>query len=211
MSTRTAIIFIGSNGQAATAVRLYQHHDGYPSNVLPTIKATLKAVRKKAAEHAHTMAYRNAGEKFDFLTTPLHAGLLAGAYIFEETSGFGMGAELESSMYIETDDYQQFDAETAKRVFGDHGDLEWLYLVNAVDRSVRVFSGGQEWPADMVAAGMVDPMEYVECIVDDYQERTAAQIRSACRSLSRAGFPVNPKRLSGRRAAHAAQRAKLRV
>lgn len=208
MSTRATIVFIGPNGQGASATRLYQHCDGYPSNVLPNLKASLKAVRTKAMEHAETMTHRERGARFDFDTAELHVGLLTGAYIFEETTGFGMGAQLEESMWLESDDYAQFDTATSLQLFGNHGDIEWLYIVNSKERSIRVFGGGfGPDPQEMVENGMTDPMRYVDDMADDYKVKTAAQIRSACRSLSRAGFPVNPRRMSGRRAAHAAQRA----
>jgi len=212
------IVFVGANrynGSGTQATRLYQHSDGYPTNVLPTILNALKVVRKKAATHwesSFTRPDRQGDKEFDFFTVPLNSELLAGCYIGEETSGYGMGAEFEKTTYLETDIQAGWDAETAKNVFGDHGDIEWLYVVNAIDRSISVFGGGYsgDMPADTVGKGTVDPLSYVEDLTEDYQVAEAAVITKAARSLSRIGFPVNPKRQSGRRAAHAAQRAKFR-
>lgn len=214
MSTRTTIVFIGANGfdgSGTQATRLYQHCDGYPTNVLPTILDTLRVVRKKAADHFQRVSY-NAGKAFDFFTTPLNSELLAGCYIAEETSGYGMGARFETTKYLETDLASEWDDETQKAVYGDHGDIEWLYVVNAINRSVKVYGGGYDsgWPADTVKKGTVDPLSYIEHLVDEARDAEGARIKSATRSLNRIGFPVNPKRQSGRRAAHAAQRAKFR-
>ena len=215
MSTRMTIVFIGSNGYDGSgqqATRLYQHSDGYPTNVLPTLLDCLRNVRKKAEAHWEHVSYRHNGAAFDFLTTPINSELLAGCYIAEETSGFGMGAEFERTIFLDKPNPDDWDRETQRGVYGDHGDIEWLYVVNALDRSIRVFGGGyfDRFPQETVAAGTVDPMSYVEHLSDDYKDQAAATIKSAARSLGRIGFPVNPKRQSGRRAAHAAQRAKYR-
>ena len=215
MSTRTTIVFIGANGydgSGTQATRLYQHCDGYPTGVLPTILDTLRAVRKKAAAHWHHISYKHPRKEFDFATTPLNSELLAGCYIAEETSGFGMGARFENTIYLETDEAFKWDEETQDKVYGDHSDIEWLYVVNAIDRSIKVFGGeytGDE-PRLSATSGTVDPLRYVEHLVEECQDKEEARITSAVRSLSRIGFPVNPKRQSGRRAAHAAQRAKYR-
>ena len=215
MSTRTTIVFIGANnynGTGTKAIRLYQHCDGYPTNVLPTIRETLRVVRKKSAHHWQHISYRNPRKKFDFLTVPINAELMAGCYLAEETSGFGMGAHIERSVYLETDIPEQWDADTKEAIYGDHGDIEWLYVVNSIDRSIKVFGGGYtgDHPTDTAAKGTVNPLSYIEHLVDEYQENEGARIKSATRSLSRMGFPVNPERQSGRRAAHAAQRERLR-
>lgn len=215
MSTRTTIVFIGTNGydgSGTQVTRLYQHCDGYPTSVLPTILDTLRAVRKKAKAHWHRFSYnRKHGEKdFDFFTTPINSELLAGCYIAEETSGFGMGARFEDTTYLETDEASKWDEETQGKVYGNHSDIEWLYVVNAIDRSIKVFGGGYtgDLPRHTAASGIVDPMSYVEAMDADYKDKEAASIKKAILSLGRIGFPVNPKRQSGRRAAHAAQRAR---
>jgi len=213
-----SIVFIGANGydgSGTQATRLYQHSDGYPTNVLPTILDALKGVRKKAVKHwesSFTRPDRQGEKDFDFFTVPLNSELLAGCYIAEETSGYGMGARFESTTYLETDIQAEWDAETAKKVYGDHGDIEWLYVINAIDRSIKVYGGGYDggWPADTAAKGTIDPLSYVDDLTDEYQVSEAAAITKATRGLNRIGFPVNPKRASGRRAAHAAQRAKFR-
>ena len=215
MSTRMTIVFIGANGydgSGTQATRLYQHCDGYPTNVLPTILDTLRLVRKKAADHWQHVSYKHNGAPFDFATSPLNSELLAGCYIAEETSGFGMGARFEATTYLDTDLRAEWDEETRAKVYGNHGDIEWLYVVNAIDRSINVYGGGYtgDEPQLKVNAGTVNPLSYVENLTEDYQEKEHARIKSAALSLSRIGFPVNPKRQSGRRAAHAAQRAKYR-
>lgn len=212
MSTRTTIVFIGTNGYDGSgrqATRLYQHCDGYPTSVLPTILDTLRAVRKKAEAHWHR---RPSEKNFDFFTTPINSELLAGCYIGEETSGFGMCASFEDTTYLEADEAFKWDEETQGKVYGNHSDIEWLYVVNAIDRSIKVFGGGYtgDLPRHTVAKGTVDPMSYVEDLNEPYKDKEAASIKKAILSLGRIGFPVNPKRQSGRRAAHAAQRAAKR-
>ena len=215
MSTRTAIIFIGANnydGTGTKAVRLYQHCDGYPTNVLPTLRNSLRAVRKKMAEHWKHISYKHPRSEFDFLTVPIHAETMAGCYIAEETSGFGMGARIENIEYLETDILAEMDEETRTKVFGIQCDLEWVYVVNSIDRSIRVYGGGYTNTAafETVTNPIVDPMTYLENINEDFIDRETSTIKAALRSLNRIGFPVNPVRKSGRRAAHEAQRARLR-
>jgi hypothetical protein len=217
VSTRTAIIFIGANnydGTGTKAVRLYQHCDGYPTNVLPTLRNTLKVVRKKSEDHWQHISYKHPRAEFDFLTVPIHAETMAGCYIAEETSGFGMGARLEEIVYLDHDIIADHDEETLRKIFGNQGDLEWIYVVNSIDRSITVFGGGYtgKGACETVSAGeKVNPLSYIKNLVDEYQESEGAVIKSALRSLSRIGFPVNPERESGRRAAHAAQRDRLRT
>lgn len=215
MSTRGAIIFIGANnynGTGTKSVRLYQHCDTYPTNMLPLLLDTLREVRKKSADHWKHISYAHPGKDFDWISVPIHAELLAGCFIAAGTTGFGMGAELEKSVYLETDVQAEWDDETRHKVYGNHGDLEWVYVVNSIDRSIRVYGGGytDTVPASKVAEGTVDPLSYIDNLTEDYQAGETARIKSATRSLSRIGFPVNPKRESGRRAAHAAQRARFR-
>jgi hypothetical protein len=215
VSTRSAIIFIGANnydGTGTKAVRLYQHCDGYPTNVLPTLRDTMRMVRKKMEDHWQHISYKHPRSKFNFLTVPIHAETMAGCYIAEETTGFGMGARFEEAVYLDSDDLRTYDEETRRKVFGIQGDLEWIYVVNSIERSISVFGGGYTGSAawDTVTGGTVNPLSYVENLVDEYQDAEAARIKSATRSLSRIGFPINPVRLSGRRAAHADQRARLR-
>jgi hypothetical protein len=96
------------------------------------------------------------------------------------------------------------------RIFGDRTDLEWIYAINSIKRTIRVYGGGytDEKPHLKVASGVVDPINYVKYLHWDCRETYAKQIRAAIRSLGRIGFPVNPKRTSARREAHAAQRAR---
>jgi hypothetical protein len=209
------IVFIGANnydGTGTQAVRLYQHSDGYPTNVLPTIRDAMKAVRKKSADHWQHISYKFPRAEFDFLTVPINAELMAGCYIAEESSGFGMGARFEKAIYLETDIAAEWDEETRRKVYGNHGDIEWLYVVNSIERTIKVFGGGYtgDDPADTAAKGTVNPLSYVENLTEEYQDRETARIKNATRSLARYGFPVNPQRKTGRRAAIEDQRARFR-
>ena len=214
MSTRGAIIFIGPDtfGGSVKALRLYQHCDTYPTNILPVLKDVLKATRKKAEEH-HTdhIAYRMRNVPFKFETCIIPAELLAGVYIGETTTGFGLSAHIEHSMGLRSAELGELDAGTLSELFGNHGDLEWVYVVNSIDRSIRVFGGGftGELPETFFKQGTVNPECYSEDLVEDYRDKALASIKSATRSLNRIGFPVNPARQSGRRAAIAEQRARV--
>lgn len=213
MSTRGSIIFIGPGtfGGGVEGIRLYQHCDTYPTNMLPSLRKVLKATRKKAEEHHEHVAYRMKGAPFNFATCVIPAELLAGVYIGETTTGFGLSAHIEHKMALKSDDLGSLHPDTLSELFGNHGDLEWVYVVNAMERNIRVFGGGYtgELPVTFFEAGTVDPESYVGNLVEEYQDKELARIKSATRSLNRAGFPVNPKRQSGRRAAHAAQRERM--
>jgi hypothetical protein len=215
MSTRGTIIFIGANnynGTGTKAVRLYQHCDTYPTAMLPLLLDTLRAVRKKSADHWQHISYLHTNQDFDWTACSIHAELLTGCFIAAGTTGFGMAAELENSIYLESHIPGEWDHETWGKVFGNHGDLEWVYVVNAIDRSIKVYDGGytDTIPGVSVTRGTVDPLMEIESLKESYQAQAAARIKSVTRSLSRIGFPVNPKRESGRRAAHAAQRSRFR-
>jgi hypothetical protein len=170
----------------------------------------MKAVRKKMAEHWQHVSYRHPGVDFDFLTVPINAETLAGCYIAEKTSGYGMGAHVEDAIRLQTDVIATWDDAAKQKVFGNQEDLEWVYVVNAIDRSIKVFGGGYSGkPAWQYTGKTVDPMTYVENLVEECQKSEGKAITVASRSLNRFGFPVNPQRKSGRRAAHEAQRAKF--
>jgi hypothetical protein len=172
----------------------------------------MKAVRKKMAEHWQHVSYRHPGVDFDFLTVPINAETLAGCYIAEKTSGYGMGAHVEDAIRLQTDVIATWDDAAKQKVFGNQEDLEWVYVVNAIDRSIKVFGGGYSGkPAWQYTGKTVDPMTYVENLVEECQKSEGKAITVASRSLNRFGFPVNPQRKSGRRAAHEAQRAKFHL
>jgi hypothetical protein len=213
MSTRGAIIFVGphTSGGGIKATRLYQHCDTYPTNMLPALRNVLRVARKTIEDYdrvRHPERY-TSGREFNFHTVEIPTDLLVGKYIGETTDGYGMSARLEKSIMLQTNALESWDALTREGIFGLQSDIEWVYLVDTFERSIRIFGGGytDKAPYELVNE-IVDPMSYVTCLLPDYAEREAKRITSAVRSLKRLGFPVNPQRKSGRRAAHAAQRAK---
>jgi len=198
MSTRASIIFIGPdyfNKHVTWAIRLYQHADGYPAHVLPTLQNAMAAVRAKMAAHWQRTAYNHPGVEFDFFTVPINAETMAGCYVYEETSGYGMGAHIEEMVSPQTCGLPLWDDETREKVFGYREDLEWVYVVNSIDRYITVFGGKYSGlPAWTYTGGAtVNPTKSLEGMVEKYQETYGKKIEVASQGLKNLGFPVNPK------------------
>ncbi len=196
MSTRGIIVYIGK-GKYSTpqGFRLYQHCDSYPTGILPLLKTVIRKAEK-------CVAAEDSGRR---TVTP---EMLAGFTVGEQTGIYGMGAHIEEAkpaLHISNED-------AIFELLGNQGDLEWVYVVDTDAQTINVYGGGYSntCPEGFVKAGTVDPLVYVENLIEEYQEGEAKRIKSAIRSLKRLGWPVNPpkKGKTGRRAAIEATKAK---
>jgi hypothetical protein len=188
MSTRGIIVFKGSGRYSdQQAYRLYQHCDSYPTQMLPTLRNVIRKAEKLVVEEAKWMLS-------EYTVTP---EMLAGLTVGDQTGIFGMGARIE---------YTGGEG----NLYGNQGDLEWIYVVDTDAKSVNVYGGGcsGEVAGDKVADGVVDPLVYLENLNYEHRESEGKRITSAIRSLKRLGWPVNPGP-TGRRAAIAATKAAM--
>ncbi len=180
MSTRGLIVFVGADRNGVLrGFRLYQHCDSYPTNTLPVIRDTIRKAEKLAVKGRERM------RDDSYSVTP---EMLAGLYVGENTSVFGMGARIEAYSALET-----LERDEIVGLLGSQFDLEWIYVVDTDLNSVNVYGGGYTGasPGTFIDAGTVEPLEYVQNLTEKYQEREAKKITSAKRSLARLGWPVN--------------------
>jgi hypothetical protein len=189
MSTRGIIVFKGTGKYSnSQAYRLYQHCDSYPTAMLPVLRDVIRKAEKLAAEGTDMM-----GSQY-----PVTPEMLAGLTVGEQTGIFGMGARIE------------YTGTTSEPLYGNQGDLEWIYVIDTDAKSVNVHGGGYSGDSaeEKVAEGLVNPLSYIEKLCEEYQAKESRAITSAVRSLKRLGWPVNPSigAKTGRRAAIAAQK-----
>ena len=198
MSTRGILVFVGKGCHGVPrGYRLYQHSDAYPTYTLPIIRDAIRKAEKLVIEGRERM------DSDRYTVTP---AMLAGLYVGENTSIYGMGAHIEESKILES----PITPAEIVGLLGNQGDLEWVYVVDTDAKVVNVYGGGYtgELPEKFLEAGLVEPLSYVENLTEEYQEREIKTIQSAKRSLKRLGWPVNPVRKTGRRAAIEAEKAK---
>jgi hypothetical protein len=208
MSCRGTVIFMGTKyGGSTDVVRLYQHCDAYPSRTLGFIKDSLKAARRKAKKGFNNYLTTKSRPEFYFREADVSASLMAGSYIGETTDSWGMSVELEYDRplrYVEPPQGMTYRARLSdmtvpelEEIFGNHGDLEWVYVVNSITASVQVYGGGYQNtdPLTIVYQGTVDPFLEIEGLKEEYEVRTRQAIRSKIRMLDNLGYGVNPKTL----------------
>lgn len=194
MSTRGIIVFKGTGKyNNPQAFRLYQHCDTYPTSMLPVLRDVIRKAEKAAVKGSEMMhsAYGVTPE------------MLAGYMVGESTDIFGMGAQIEYTG-------PRVDGNDEGGLYGNQGDLEWIYVVDTDAKSVNVYGGGYSGhlTSEKVAEGMVNPLSYIEDLTEKYQVKQSRVISSAVLSLKRLGWPVNPALKTGRRAAIAHEKAK---
>jgi hypothetical protein len=182
MSTRSIIVVHGKAQYSPEVFRLYKHHDGYPTENLRIIA--------EAIERGNAMVEEQKKET----PPPLHsktlsADTLTGLLVGAATSLYGMGAQVEF----------HGSGDLKAEHFGDQSDLEWIYVIDTDTRSVRVFGGGYsgDWPAEVVARGTVDPLNYVRRLKPEFQAETKATIRELVKRIKAARFAVNPETVEG--------------
>ncbi len=189
MSTRGIIVFKGTGKFSdPQAYRLYQHHDSYPTQMLEVLRDVIRKAEKLAVEGSEMM-------QSPYAVTP---EMLAGVMVGETTGIFGIGARIE------------YTGGDSGDLYGNQGDLEWIYVVDTDSKSVNVYGGySGHLPSEKVAEGLVNPLKYLSCVTEEYQLRESKRITSAVRSLKRLGWPVNPNvGKTDRRAAIEAEKAK---
>lgn len=77
---------------------------------------------------------------------------------------------------------------------GSQWDLEWIYVVNLSDKTVKIYGGGYAdcSPQDHFAKGCVDPASYAEALYPQYRKRELAETEEAVREIESLGYKVNP-------------------
>jgi hypothetical protein len=185
MSTRSIIIFTGKDQyKRSNTIRLYQHCDGYPTGVLPHIEAAIEKSEELLSTHATRFKEKEKG------TIP--PSTLAALYIGDSSDVYGAAAR------VQLDSEHAFDV----RELGNQGDLEWIYVVDAVERTVCIYGGGYTGQSPQAAfkRGTVDPMKYANALKEEYQERERTQIQKLVTYIEAWGYKVNPKKVRTKKA-----------
>lgn len=171
MSTRSIIVVTSKE----KTVRVYKHHDGYPSGNLPVIHDALEALIGVPNEDVKKL---------------------------NSMIGIQLDVDSLAQKILEVTELDKENLEaTYKGPFkpahlGNQGDLEWIYLVNLDNRSVNVYGGGYtgSGPQGAYKAGVVDPKIYAEQMNKDYKARTLREIVEAVAAVESLGFKLNAKR-----------------
>lgn len=188
MSTRSIIVITG-DGKRGTAqtTRLYKHSDGYPTGNLPIIAEALAKAKEQCKETNERFQIDNPrGPSVEQVT-----GLLIGS----ATDTYGMGARLDDDGDGKTAVYNE---KFKPKHLGNQGDLEWVYVVNLDNNTVKVFGGGYtgDGPQSAYKKGVVDPREYATQLKEECQANELQEIETAIKAVEDAGFKLNPKRKS---------------
>jgi hypothetical protein len=189
MSTRGIIVFIGKEeyGQGSVGYRLYQHCDSYPTNTLQLLREVIGKAEEQCAE------YSQKHPTMERWTNP-NPEQCAGLYVGANTSPLGIGAKIEQVVHVK--DSEQNDRATAlvsEGVLGNQCDLEWIYIVDAHERHIKVYGGGYtgeggEWA---FAQGTVDPTSYADHLIEECAADTRRKIRAHIQAINTLGWKVN--------------------
>jgi hypothetical protein len=168
-------------------VRLYKHSDGYPTDVFANIIQT--------TESAECYIRNNAS----LLTVFREDGQCPG---LDEMPSGGFAAQLIAAGNTwDGSAYRFDDADPTPAIdtgplrddhFGNHGDLEWVYLIDVKSRLVTIWGGRYGATQEHFARGPTDPRKYADALGVDYREQERATIAAHLVTLRAAGWRVNP-------------------
>ncbi len=184
MGTRSIVVVTGRHAQddqLKETIRLYRHWDGSPDVMLATIAeaiAVSQGILARWQDH-----FRTPHPEVRSAT----ARLLADAVLAASLGIHGMG--------MRPDDRDGtpavFRGPPTAEAFGDQGDLEWVYVLDADARTVHVH-GGYGTAREVMQDGPTDPMTYLEGIRDEYRAGAAENVRAGLAAVRSAGWEVNP-------------------
>jgi hypothetical protein len=79
-------------------------------------------------------------------------------------------------------------------MFGNQGDLEWVYVVDLRSRTIEVYGGTYGCPEEHLARGRVEPADaYAAQLKDEYQSTAKAAVNAHLDKLLDFGWNVNGK------------------
>lgn len=184
MSTRSIIIVTGKDlYENDRTVRLYKHSDGYPTGNLPLIYEALSKAKSQCDVDFERFKTKRRIPNVDQVV-----GILIGA----ATDVYGMGMRIDAC----DEDAATYSEKFKPKHLGCQGDLEWIYVVNLTDFTVKVYGGGYsgELPQYTYKNGVVDPLQYADQLYPEYQDSERKEIQDGINSIESLGFKVNPKR-----------------
>ncbi len=203
MGTRAMILLVGRTGtnelggdrSSVKAVRLHNHSDGGPSNILDDlVEATCHAERFLAKR-----PYLSNRLGRDATVWDLPVDVWAEVVKF---AGLGLFGPTTIPDAVNVED--RHDPGAPRAVFmgdaalddnlrwGDQGDLEWMYLVDLHARAITVFGGDYGAPEEHLGLGPVDPRLETLSFEDSYQPVRLIQLSRATKALREAGWTITP-------------------
>jgi hypothetical protein len=206
MGTRS-IIMVTGKGQHAEGfetVRLYRHYDGDPMWNLPSIIAGI--------ERAQSLVFEWNSKSFNFgrqfAIGDVRARVFADCIVAGSISwysGFDIRVDDEDDN-LPGEGLAVFRGPLTLENCGNQGDLEWMYVVDTIQKSVKVYGNGSN-PEDLLAGGLTHPSAGADCLVDDAQEPYRTAANAHLDRLLDMGWDVNDlmtgKKKRGRRKAAA--------
>jgi len=180
MSTRSIILVTGASQYSGTETyQLYKHSDGYPTGNLEIIADAIK--KCAGLIKANADKWGNSKE-----SKPWGPSMLTGAIIGEATSIYGMGAFVEET----------YGEKLAPKHLGVQCDLEWIYIIDVNQKTVKIYGGGYTGNAPQAAykKGPVNPEIHCQNLKDEYQADELKEIKELVARIEKLGFAVNPKK-----------------
>ena len=171
MSTRSIIIVTGMTSEeprVETTVRFYKHCDGYPSGTLPIIRLAIEVSK-----------------------------ILTGQAKCQNIVQF-----FKTIAKLPLD--QDFDKSCRKKAYyeaapfllshlGNQVDLEWIYILNTNDNSLKIYGGGFKniSPQEFIQRGLANPEVYVNSLYPKYREVELEIIKQSVLDIEKTDFSVN--------------------
>lgn len=183
MGTRSIIMVVGKQtdySENTKVVRLYRHWDGSPDDQLPTL---LQAIRQGNKHFEHFQVLRPEAKVTDWPAEGLAAAIIASSLCWD-------GASVRHDR--DENDRATYQGPIEPYMYGNQSDLEWVYVVDAQTRTIKVYGGGYGSAEEHLDHGLVNPLLYVNCIREQYQEEVKNKIVIAVSELNVEGWKVNP-------------------
>ena len=182
MSTRAIIVVTGENRIGPRAVRLYKHSDGYPTDTL----ADLVTATERAEGYITTR-----GQDLTIYTQDCSVPAL------KDMPPPGFAAQVTTAgFYWHGSAYrvdEVFPSPDGTDIFGDQGDLEWVYHVNLTTRTITVWGGGYGAPEEHFARGPVHPWDYADGLLPEYRQDEKTAIAAHMDKLMDQGWTIIAK------------------
>lgn len=191
MGTRSVIMVTGkaAHGEGHETVRLYRHWDGDPRWVIPAIVGGI--------ERANSLVFDWNSKSFNkdrqVTIRDVRAKVFADCVIAGSIS-FYRGFD------IDYDDPE--DGEPTPPIFrepfglercGNQGDLEWMYVVDVVHESLKVYGNGS-CPATLLEGGPTDPASAgADFKKEEYRDAYVAATKAEVDRLMELGWNLNDR------------------
>ena len=147
------------------AVTLYHHCDGYPENMLPLIAKAYKDARRNMDKKAKK---RNTSADY-----------------------YKLGRTGSVASYLCAEEPDGFEPEAGHKL---HGDIEWYYVVHAINKAGGSWGDDPQWNVDVYSVEG-KPHKVVEATPVEMAAKHAEEIAEAGRTISKEYYEKKQKRI----------------